>query len=166
MKLYKKRYLLVVGLILIMFGITFFILPNVYANENTKGQIAYVDVWTVFNIHPKKNEAEEKLNQLAQDMQAELQEKAKDLPSNKQQELLKEYQAKLSQQEQEMVQTILDTIRDVIKTVAEDKEVKIVLDKKNVIYGGYDLTQDVIDYIKNNLTNEAETNNTENAEEE
>ncbi|MFP4001896.1 MAG: hypothetical protein ACLFU5_08360 [Thermoplasmata archaeon] len=48
-----------------------------------------------------------------------------------------------------MIQGILEKIDKDIKEVAREKEVKIVLKKNNVIYGGYDLTQEVIDYIEN-----------------
>ncbi|ACL70516.1 OmpH family outer membrane protein [Halothermothrix orenii] len=120
------------------------------AGDEAEGKIAYVDVQAVFNEHPEKVKAEKELNQLAQSMQAELEEKAKNLPESEQQELVNEYQMKLTRQEQEMIHGLLVKIDKAIKIVAEQKKVRLVLDKKNVIYGGYDLTQDVIDYIKEN----------------
>lgn len=118
------------------------------AVSNMAGRIAYVDLWVIFNYHPEKVEAEEELNQLAQAMQAELEEKAKGLAKNEQQELLEQYQTRLTQRERELVQNIIDKIRKEIAELAGQKELKMVLDKNNVIYGGIDLTEEVINYIE------------------
>ena len=152
MKISKYKYIISAGLILLLIGTAMILYPvgNIGAEDESTGRIAYVDVWAVFNVHPRKAEAEEELNKLAQSMQSELEKKAKDLPKEQQQDMLKEYQTKLSQQEQDLIQNIIDSIKDVVIEVAKDKEVKMVIDKKNVIYGGYDLTQDVIDHINNN----------------
>lgn len=149
----KYKYFIVAGLMILLSGLITFLYPfaSLRAENETRGRIAYVDVWAVFNAHPQKAIAEKKLNQIAQSMQLELEKKAKDLPKDKQQEMLKEYQSKLNRQEQELIQEIIDAIEEVIQTVAREKEVKIVLDKKNVIYGGYDMTQDVINYIEKNF---------------
>jgi len=140
------------GFIILMTALLVFLYSFVLleAEGETRGRIAYVDVWAVFNNHPQKAIAEEKLNQLARSMQLELEEKAKDRPKEEQQEMLEEYQTLLSQKEQELIQEIIDIIGEVIQIVAREKEVTIVLDKKNVIYGGYDMTQDVIEFIEEN----------------
>lgn len=149
MQNYRPKFAVVIGLILIITGFLVLVYPqtNIAAGDDAKGRIAYVDLWTVFNVHPGKASAEEELNMLAQDMQAELEEKASDLPEAQQQEMLQEYQTKLSQQEQELIEGIIDEIKAAIVDVAEEKEVKLVVDKQSIFYGGYDLTQDVIDYI-------------------
>ncbi len=156
----RDRLAIGIGIIILLIGVfSFLSLEHIGAENQAKGRIAYVDVWTVFNVHPDKGNAERELNQLAQTMQSELEEKARDLPKDEQQNMLKEYQSRLSQKEQELIQQIIDGIKDVIIEVAEEKEVKIVLDKKNVIYGGYDMTQDVIEYISQN-TEQTEQDNT------
>lgn len=156
----KNRYLSILGLAVLILGVVSLFNPigGLLARDEASGRIAYVDVQAVFNIHPDKKVAEEELNNIAQSMQAELEEKAEDLPKDQQQELVNEYQAKLTQQEQELIQKILSKIDQAIKKVAEEKEVRLVLDKKNVIYGGYDLTQDVIDYIQKENQEDTEGN--------
>ena len=47
-----------------------------------------------------------------------------------------------------MVQNIIEIIRKEIAEFAQEKELKMVLDKNNVIYGGIDLTEEVINYIE------------------
>jgi outer membrane protein len=152
----KSKYIFISILTLALILILSYLNPlaHLIARDDAEGRIAYVDVQTVFNVHPEKEEAESDLNSEAQQMQQELENKAKDLSKEEQQELLKEYQARLSQKEQELIQTLLLKIDKSIKEVAEEKKVKLVLDKKNVIYGGYDMTQDVINYISSNLNSE------------
>lgn len=152
MKIFKTEFniLIIIGILLLCAGLVLYSSEFIGAESESKGQIAYVDLWAVFNVHPEKSTAESELNQLAQSMQTELEEKAKDLPNDKQQDLLKEYQTKLSQREQELIQNIIESIKEIVVKVAKEKEVKMVLDKKNVIYGGYNMTDDVIDYIEKN----------------
>ncbi|MFP4661361.1 MAG: OmpH family outer membrane protein [Halanaerobiales bacterium] len=153
----KSIIYIFVGVFLITAGFMFFGFESIAAESESKGQIAYVDLWAIFNVHPEKPVAESKLNQLAQSMQIELEEKAKDLPNEEQQNLLKEYQTRLSQQEQGLIQEIIDSIKDDVIEVAKVKEVRMVLDKANVIYGGYDITDDIIDYIEENYTAEIDS---------
>ena len=116
--------------------------------DSASGEIAFVDIQEVFSVHPDKLAAEEELNLAAQELQTELEEEARDLSKEEQEEMLREYQAELSEKEQQLIQDILADIEESIRQVAEEKEVRMVLDKKNVIYGGYDLTNEVIEYIE------------------
>ncbi len=154
MRIYKAKFIMIIilGMFLFSAGLILYSSETIGAESQTKGQIAYVDLWAIFNVHPEKSIAESELNQLAQSMQIELQEKAKELSKDQQQDLLKKYQSELSQHEQDLIQNIIESIKEVVVEVAIEKEVKMVLDQKNVIYGGYDMTGDVIDFIeKNNI---------------
>ena len=146
----KKKYLLFSGTLLVILAlfVLFNPLSSLRAQDEAAGRIAVVDVQEVFEAHPEKESAEEQLNKEAQSMQSDLEDEAKDLTGEKKQQLVQDYQSQLSQKEQELIKGILKKIQEAIKEVAAEKDVKIVMEKKNVIYGGYDLTQDVIDYIK------------------
>lgn len=158
---FKRKHLVIIAITGILIGVVGLVNPfdTLSARDEAQGRIAYVDVQKVFNIHPDKVSAEKKLNEQAQSLQAELENKAKELSKNKQQELLNQYQSQLSEKEQKLIQNVLVKIEEAIKKVAENKEVKMVLDKKNVIYGGYDMTQDVIDYIEANPGDSANQSN-------
>lgn len=157
----KHIKVIILAIFIISAGFMVYLPEEVQAESASKDQLAYVDLWAVFNVHPEKARAESELNKLAQSMQTELEEKAKDLPKEQQQELLKDYQTRLSQREQELIQNIIESIKGVVVEVAQKLEVKMVLDKKNVIYGGYDMTDDVIDYINKAETTDSSENNKE-----
>ncbi|MFW6378193.1 MAG: OmpH family outer membrane protein [Bacillota bacterium] len=111
-------------------------------------EIAFVNLQEVFEAHPDKGEAEEQLNLEAQEMQSELEEEADELGEEEQQQLLQEYQEELSQREQELIQEVLADIEDLLNQLAEEKGVSVVLDGQNVLYGGYDLTPELIEMIE------------------
>ena len=146
----RKKFLWVLVIAAVFIAVTAYYNPftSLASDSGLEGEIAYVDIQKIFELHPDKAEAEKELNKAAQMMQSELEEKVSDLSQEEQQELLSEYQSELSKKEQQLIQDVLEEIENAIKKVAEKKNVKLVLDKRNVIYGGYDITEEVINYIK------------------
>ncbi|HKL75661.1 MAG TPA: OmpH family outer membrane protein [Halanaerobiales bacterium] len=161
----KKKFLWVLVIAAVIITATAYYTPftSLASDNSLEGEIAYVDIQRIFELHPDKAEAEKELNKAAQMMQSELEEKVTELNQEEQQELLSEYQSELSQKEQKLIQNVLAEIENAIKKVAEQKKVKLVLDKRNVIYGGYDMTEDVINYIEEQRS---KNNNDENSNQE
>ena len=165
----RSKFVWVLVITAVVFAATAYYTPftSLASDNSLEGEIAYVDIQRVFELHPDKAEAEKELNKAAQMMQSELEEKVSDLDQEEQQELLNEYQSELSQKEQKLIQDVLAEIENAIQKVAEQKKVKLVLDKRNVIYGGYDMTEDVINYIEEQRKNNAENgNNNENSDDQ
>jgi len=113
-----------------------------------QGEIAFVNLQEVFEAHPDKAAAEEQLNTEAQEMQAELEAESENLSEEEQQQLLQNYREELTQREQELIQEVLADIEDLLNQLAEEKGVSVVLDGQNVLYGGYDLTPELIEMIE------------------
>lgn len=113
-----------------------------------KDKIGYVNIQTLFNSHPLKKEAENTLNNLARDMQLELENKLEDTPKEEHQQLISEYQQKLSKKENELIDNIVKDINQEIDKVAAEKEMKVVIKEQDVIKGGYDITQLVLQRIE------------------
>jgi len=158
----RKNYLWILIIAVIFIALTAYYNPFTSLasdNNSLEGEIAFVDIQKIFELHPDKAEAEKELNKAAQMMQSELEEKVSDLNQEEQQELLSEYQTELSKKEQKLIQDVLAEIENAIKKVAEEKKVKLVLDKRNVIYGGYDITEDVINYIEEKRNNNSDSEN-------
>lgn len=76
--------------------------------------------------------------------QKEFDEKAKDLPDQEKQLYYTQLQERLGQKDRELKAPILDKINAAIKKVADSKGLTIVVDKQAVLYGGVDITDDVI----------------------
>ncbi len=119
--------------------------------NNNKPEIAYVNLQEIYNVHPAKQQAESRIDDLAREMESDLNEIVEELDGQEQQELLESYQLELSQKEQQLIEEVLENINQVINKLAVKKELRLVLDKQQVVYGGYNLTNDVINYIKENI---------------
>ena len=76
--------------------------------------------------------------------QKEFDEKAKDLPDQEKQRYYTQLQERLGQKDRELKAPILDKINAANKKVADSKGLTIVVDKQAVLYGGVDITDDVI----------------------
>jgi len=141
---------LIIAVIAVMAGMTGIagLSRGVGASDREEEIIAYVNLEELFQAHPDKALAEEKLNLEARELQQELEEKADELSQEEQQQMLQEYQQILSEREQELIEGVLEQIESLIIELAEEKGFQVVLDGQNVLYGGYNLTPDIIDRME------------------
>ena len=56
---------------------------------------------------------------------------------------------RLQQKNEELMEPIENSIQDAVKKVAEKKGLSVVIEKGAVVYGGQDVTQDVIKELGN-----------------
>ena len=56
-------------------------------------------------------------------------------------------QQRLQNKEKELIEPIRTKIEEAIKSIADAKGLSVVLDKSNVVYGGQDITADVVKKI-------------------
>lgn len=138
----KKFRLAVIVLLLAILGSIFFL---AFLNQNQSvDQVAYVDLEKVFNQHPARTAAEQKLNQKAAAYQQKIEQEAKSLPGVEQKKLLYSYQSELENLEAELLDSVLKEVENIIIETAENKKVKFVLEADDVLYGGADLTDAVL----------------------
>ncbi|MCK8816375.1 OmpH family outer membrane protein [Natroniella sulfidigena] len=124
-------------------------------------QIAYVDMESLFLKHPHKEASEEELDQKAEQLQQQLEAEAVGLTKEERQELLKEYQQKLNQLEKDLIQSLIDDINYKIREVAQREDITIIIDQPVVIYGGYDLTAEVLAELDTEEVIESESDESE-----
>lgn len=66
------------------------------------------------------------------------------MPDAEKQRYYAQLQDRLAQKEREVMAPVLDKVTAAIKKVADSKGLTIVVDKQTVLYGGVDITDDVI----------------------
>lgn len=150
-KLLVAVLILVVGL-----GVGTLLSPDIQAESDVKGKVAYVDIQKIFENHPKKTKAEARFSQVVQTLQqnlkSELETEIEQVTGDERQKLVKEYEQKLNQKanerQQKLIQPILNEIDQTVKEVAKEEGVAVVLSKEAVIYGGHDLTPKVLERVK------------------
>ena len=82
-----------------------------------------------------------------QDAQKEFEEKSANMSDQEKNDYYQQTQERLQQKNQELMEPIQQSIEDAVKKVSETKGLSVVLEKSTVVYGGQDITQDVINKI-------------------
>ncbi|OCL25628.1 hypothetical protein U472_14965 [Orenia metallireducens] len=154
-----KKNLVFGLLIFAVLGALIMINNPVGAQNDKITEIGYVDMQKIFANHPDKVASEEKLNQEAKRLQKQLEEEAKNMTKEERQELLQKYQQQLNTLERELVAKVMEDINSKVIEIAKEKGITVVVDKPVVIYGGYDLTDEVLSRLT--TTENDEENNTE-----
>ena len=147
MELNDRRFQLAVILLLMAILSSVFLL-DLLKQDQSIDSVAYVDLEKVFAEHPARTAAEKKLNQKAAEYQQQLEQEGEELSGVEQKELLASYQNELQNLEAELLDSVLKEVESIIVETAAEKKVKFVLEEKDVLYGGFDLTDDVLVKLK------------------
>ena len=124
--------------------------------EQSTDSAAYVNLERVFAEHPARTAAEQTLNNKAAEYTRQLEDEAADLSGLEQKELLRKYQRQLYELEEELLAQVTKEVENIIISTAEEKNVKFVLEEDYVIYGGYNLTDEVLARINQSWQEDAE----------
>ena len=160
--------------------LAFFLAASLVSAKDFK--LAVVDMQKLFNSYPGTQKAKDKLKDMEKKKLQDLKETAQDL-SDLEKELTdsssvlsqkqrlrkqKEYQEKkaafdqeqaeaqkdLMTKENDMTQTLVDQLKDIVAGIAKDKGFDLVLDKDKVVYSkdAVDLTDDILKNFKDKDT--------------
>ena len=109
--------------------------------------IGYVDMVRAVDAHPRKASAESALKEYAQSQIADVQQRAKGASAGQQEEMRRQLNQQLLKRRQELIGGLEKDIRAAVEKVAKEQGVTIVLNREVVLYGGVDLTDQVIKAI-------------------
>ena len=101
----------------------------------------------VMSQHPDLNTIEQQMQNAIADVKKEFEEKSVGMNDQEKADYYQQSQLRLQQKQQELVGPIEQSIEATIKKVAENKGLQVVIEKGSVIYGGQDITQDVINRL-------------------
>ncbi len=145
---WSDRTFQITALLLLFAILTAVMLLAVFTGDETVDKVAYVNLQRVFAEHPARTAAENTLNQKAAEYQQQLEKEAEELSGSEQKEILKKYQNQLQILESELLDSVSREVETIIQQTAEEKKVKFVLEEEQVLYGGYNLTDDVLAKLK------------------
>ena len=143
MKWSDRKFQLAV-LILLTAILSAVVVLGILTEDEAVDKAAYVNLQRVFAEHPARTAAEKTLNQKAAEYQQQLELEAEELSGAEQKELLLKYQQQLKNLESELLASVTEEVEAVIRETAAEKKVKFVLEEEQVLYGGYNLTDDVL----------------------
>lgn len=140
----KKIFLAVMVFVVSLFGFTNSGLSKAEAAES----LGYVNLQSVFAAYPDINKAEMMLQQEQQKSQQEYYSKAATLNDVEKKTLEKELNQALAKKQLEVMDPIQTKINQAIAKAAQAKGIHQVVKAEEMLYGGTDLTKDVIEMIK------------------
>lgn len=112
------------------------------------GTVGFVALDAVFENYPGIADAQKAIRDEQQKLQQEFDAKAAELSEADRANLQRELNIKLAQKQLEVMQPIQKKIADAVAKVAKEKEIKQVVKAEVMLFGGVDLTKDVIAAIK------------------
>lgn len=84
------------------------------------------------------------MEKAAKDAQTEFEEKSKDMNDQQKQEYYQQTMQRLQQQQADLMDPVRKKVDEAVKSIAEAKGLTVVLNKEAVVYGGTDITQEVL----------------------
>ena len=134
-----------IAVLFLLIGLTAAVVGlGIFTEDESVDKVAYVNLEKVFAEHPARTAAEQTLNKKAAEYKQQIEEETDELSGSEQKELLKKYQSELGELEQELLAQVTAEVENIIVRTAEKRKVKFVLDDDYILYGGYDLTDEVL----------------------
>lgn len=114
------------------------------ASAASSGNVGVIDRDQVMNQHPDSQNIESQFRAAVTEVQRDFEEKSAGMNEQEKQDYYRQCQQRLQQKQQELLEPIIKSIDDTIKKVASNKGLSVVIEKSAVVYGGQDITQDVV----------------------
>ena len=106
--------------------------------------VGVVDREQVLTQHPQSASLDEQMRTAITEVQKDFEEKSAGMNDQEKQDYYRQCQQRLQQKQAELLDPIVKSVDEAIQKTAEAKGLSVVIDKVAVIYGGQDITQDVI----------------------
>ncbi len=118
------------------------------ASAAPSSTVGVVDMNKIMMEHPDMQAAQEKFKAEVEAAQKDFQEKQGSMSDSEKESYSRQIQERLANLESEEMEKLMKKVEDVVKQVADAKGLSIVVAKAAVVYGGTDITQDVISRLK------------------
>lgn len=150
MRLEKKQIKMITLTIVAFFVLS---IVGIAMSQNDQIQVAgaapasgvgYVDMQALIMQHPDMPKAQADLQAAAQEAQKNFEAKAATMNDKEKQDYYMQLEKGLMVKQQALMEPIEKKIDEAIKAAADKKGLSVVVDKSHIVYGGTDLTQDVL----------------------
>jgi len=119
------------------------------ASAASSSSVGVVDMEQVSSSHPDIQNAVSQLEAFSNEIQKDFEEKAASMSNDQEKAAYyQQCQERFQQKQEELFTPIRQSVEAAIKAVADKKGLAVVVNKMAVVYGGQDITQDVINQLK------------------
>lgn len=150
LKLEKKQVKLVTVAIALFFvlGIVGLALSQSHlsyaAGASSQSNIGVINEQMVISQHPDIAKVQGTMNAEVDQAKKDFDAKTASMNDQEKQQYYSQTSQRLSLKQQELMAPVFDKVRSAIQEVATAKGLTVVLDKSNVVYGGQDITDEVL----------------------
>lgn len=106
--------------------------------------VGVIDQQQVLSEHPDAQSIEDQMNAALDEIKKDFDAKSGGMSDQEKQDYYKQCMQRAEQKRQELVEPLIKSVDEAIKKTADAKGLTVVIEKAAVIYGGQDITQDVI----------------------
>ncbi|MBQ7454620.1 MAG: OmpH family outer membrane protein, partial [Selenomonadaceae bacterium] len=106
--------------------------------------VGVIDYQQVTSAHPDVQKLQGQLETTINEVRQEFEEKSAGMNDQEKADYYRQCQERIANKQQELIAPIEQSIQVAIKKVADKKGIAVVIEKMAVIYGGQDITQEVI----------------------
>ncbi|MBO4400450.1 MAG: OmpH family outer membrane protein [Selenomonadaceae bacterium] len=118
------------------------------ASAASNGNVGVVDRDQVMAQHPNGQNVENQMRAAITEVQKDFEEKSAGMSDQEKQDYYRQCQLRLQQKQQELIEPLIKSIDEAVKKTADAKGLSVVVDKSVVVYGGTDITNDVVSRLK------------------
>ena len=106
--------------------------------------VGVIDQQQVLSEHPDAQSIEDQMNAALDEIKKDFDAKSAGMSDQEKQDYYRQCMQRAEQKRQELVEPLIKSVDEAIKKTADAKGLTVVIEKAAVIYGGQDITQDVI----------------------
>lgn len=139
-----KFFVVAVLFVLGVVGILGFNVNKTYAASGASSAVGIVNYQLLVSQHPDMAVAEQTMNAAVAQAKSDFDAKSVNMSDQEKQAYYQQLQQELQQKNQDLLVPINDKVMAAVKSVAEAKGLTVVLDKSSAVYGGQDITDDVM----------------------
>ena len=115
------------------------------ASAASSGSVGVVEDYSVLiTKHPDFESMRTQMQNFTEEVRKDFEEKSAGMNDQEKQDYYRQCQQRLQQKEQEIMEPVMKSIEDAVKKVADNKGLAVVITKAAVVYGGQDITDDVV----------------------
>jgi len=139
-----KFFVVAVLFVLGVAGILGFNANKTYAAGGASSAVGIVNYQLLVSQHPDTAVAEQTMNAAVAQAKSDFDAKSVNMSEQEKQAYYQQLQQELQQKNQDLLVPVNDKVMAAVKSVAEAKGLTVVLDKSSAVYGGQDITDDVM----------------------
>ena len=117
------------------------------ASAASSGTVGVIDTAAAMSQHPDMQNYQTQLQAAVEEVRKDFETTSANMTDEQKADYYMQCQQKLQQKQEALLTPLEQSFNDAVKKVADAKGLSVVIDKGAVVYGGVDITQDVVSRI-------------------